>query len=324
MERGDIGGDEVPEADVRQHEERPGDGDPERELVHPVEHGAEEDRACPARAARSPAAPAWRLVISAPTTNTTPVAGGRDRRVGHRHHRRRVDDDPLEVLLQRLDEVAEPLRAEQFRGVRRRPCRPSAATAPARRLADGRWPSRHAHQQVRQPRLLRLAPNMPRARAAGACRRRSAAPAGRSARATIARFAATIVLPSPGPVLVTTRRARALLGRREEHVGPHRAERLREVRRHAVADERGRPFQFFGFSAGTIPSVRQPEVALISSGVLIRLSTYSKKNARPTPPGCPAEERQQQVQRRAAATPGDRAGARRRRRPGCCSSSARC
>ena len=130
------------------------------------------------------------------------------------------------------------------------------------------------------------------------------------------------VLPSPGPVLVTT------IDR-----GPSSADEnstFVRIARNASAKFAGTPLLISGCPPASlaverrhIPRDGSPRCVLISSGVLIRLSRYSKKNASPHAASDAAEQRQQQVERLAAGSTGLQRPLGRDRRCGCCWSSAR-
>ena len=141
------------------------------------------------------------------------------------------------------------------------------------------------------------------ARAACACRRRSAARAGRPAPARSPGCVATSVLPSPGPVLVTTIDRPPSSADENSTLVRIARNASAKFAGHAVVDQRidappcrRAPAPCRGTAARGAPS--------ISSGVLIRLSRYSKKNASPSASSDAAEQRQQQVERLVRARPG--------------------
>ena len=212
---------------------------------------------------------------------------GDDGRVGHGQHRRRVDDHPVEVLTQRRDVVLEALGTEELGRIRRN-------------HAGRKHPQSVDGLHLRTASLALQSPTS-RFDNPGSCgrskiswtrgRRMSASisstrwPACASA---IARLLDTTLLPSPGPALVTTT-MRALFGRREQHVGPNRPDRLGEVRRDAFGDQR---LVLVG-NRRHHPEERHARRARSSCGDLMRLSRYSKKNTRPTAtrrPESPASE----------------------------------
>ncbi len=101
-----------------------------------------------------------------------------------------------------------------------------------------------------------------------------------------------MLLPSPGPALVTTSDPHALVRRREQHVGADRLDRLGESRRHVVAEQRsGRRCRSPGPCRGT----GAPRCAFSSCGDLIRLSRYSKRNTRPRARTIPEISRQHEI-----------------------------
>ena len=278
----------------------------------------------PARAARPRARAACRLVISAPTTNTTPVATLRhDRRVGHRHDRRRVDDDPVEVLLQRRQEVAEALRAEQLRRVRRNAARPPAPTARARAsCARSRSPSRCPPAGSTAP--------------APALRPKTSCTRGRRMSASISSTRWPACAKPIARLLATSRLALAGAGARDDQrraslPPPTRTARWSGSSRNASAKPGGTPacmqrlavLPRLGVERRHHPEGRQPEVRLDLVGRLDAAVEVLEEERQPEGAGrCRRHQRQQQVQplarrdrRCAAAPPG--------RRRGCCWSSAR-
>ena len=115
----------------------------------------------------------------------------------------------------------------------------------------------------------------------------------------IARFDATSVFPSPGPVLVTTTSVRPPRRTRTAGWCGSRGS-FREIPGDAVVDQRIASAAL-SKSAGTMPRNGSPRCAFSSSGLLMRLSRYSKKNASPPRQRDAAKQRQQQVHRRVRA-----------------------
>ncbi len=116
------------------------------------------------------------------------------------------------------------------------------------------------------------------------------------ARAT-ARLLATVVLPSPGPVLVTTRlRPPSSVDENSTLVRRFRKASAKQRRDPGVQERR---IRVAGVAQASAPGrgTAARGTSLISSGLLIRLSRYSKKNARPDREQAAAEEREQEVER---------------------------
>ena len=179
------------------------------------------------------------------------------------------------------EEVPEALRAEQLRRIRRHAAGRQHPQAGHARLAHRLARLGVADQHVRQPGLLRAAEDLVHARPAHVGVDQQHALAGLRERRSPG-CSRPCVLPSPGPVLVTTSDREPSSRGREQHVGA-------DARGTPRRSSRGTPLLMSGCGPAT-PSRRAPAscrgtaargARLISSGVLMRLSRYSKKNASP-------------------------------------------